>query len=92
MAGTIHKFILDATTAQVVHSDHYITPISVGLQHGDVVMWCLVDMDRGPSRVRVEVRGTGHPIHGDIGKFLGTVLMDNGNLVWHVFVSPTENE
>lgn len=35
-----------------------------------------------------EIFGTGHEIHNDMGinrKFIGTVLMHGGGLVWHIF-------
>ena len=55
-----------------------------------VFVWAKFSTDEGTeSEPRYfEVFGTGHNIHVDMGidrKFIGTALMYDGSLVWHIF-------
>ena len=49
-------------------------------------VWALADPE--PSKVtemrRFRCAGTGHPIHDDLGRFIGTAQMPTG-LVWHLW-------
>jgi len=59
-------------------------PLSVGQQGTDIVCWAIVD-DQQPGEPRqIAAYGTGHPLNGDPGRFIGTVQMDDG-LVFHFF-------
>jgi len=84
---TIWKFTLDAgRTRQYMPKGSVV--LSVNSQRDDICIWAEVD-DKEKVEERVfEVFGTGHPIHVDMGierKFIGTVLLDNGALVFHVY-------
>jgi hypothetical protein len=60
-------------------------PLCVGLQRGVPMLWARVETDNyvgGRSR-RFRVAGTGHP--NAEGKYIGTLLVDDGALVFHVF-------
>jgi len=65
--------------------------LSVGVQYGRLVMWFLRnEEDSHIHNAKVVVYGTGHPVDPDeIGgmDFMGSHLMQNGNLVWHVWAS-----
>jgi len=63
--------------------------ISTEVQHGIVVIWAVID-DQVPEvqRRRFEFVGTGAPLLQSETKeyrFVGTVMLISGNLVWHVF-------
>lgn len=47
-----------------------------------LTLWAEVDLDEDRSAV-VHVRGTGHPMQGNEGQHIGSVLA--GPFVWHVF-------
>lgn len=58
--------------------------LSVGVQRGKVCLWAMVDPN-SPSVVRrFVIVGTGHPVPGH-GRFIGTVLLHHGDLVFHVW-------
>ena len=60
--------------------------LSAQVQHGRVQLWALVDTEAPVVQRNVVPYGTGHPLpHGDPGKFVGTVQLDDGALVLHLF-------
>jgi hypothetical protein len=61
--------------------------LSVGKQHGRLVLWALVDDEAPKVSATVSVRGTGHSfgLTPRAGDFVGTVQSESG-LVWHIFV------
>ena len=60
--------------------------LSVGDQHGRMVLWAKVDDTADSVEYRrVFVAGTGHELPGSCGKFIGAIMTGGGNFVWHVF-------
>ena len=59
--------------------------LSVGMQHGHLCVWFMVDTERPTEAVVFRICGTGNPITSGPGKFIGTVQQAGGALVWHVF-------
>lgn len=83
----VYKYVLKATDEQVIEIPS-INILSVESQLDDIVVYALVDIDNPtPNRYTFRVHGTGHDIKNDIDsfKFLGTVKMYNGSLMFHVF-------
>lgn len=64
-----------------VHSE----PIAVQARHGVPVLWVLVTGNPGRETRRFLVVGTGRPIGSPIWRHVGTVQLDGGALVLHVF-------
>ncbi len=70
------------------------TVLSVQVQHHRVVMWVEVATEDADSDKRFtrafQIRPTGIPYDAEPGEaFIGTVQLDDGRLVYHVFeVSP----
>ncbi len=60
--------------------------LTVQLQDGKPCLWALVDEDAEVETITIEMIGTGHPVY-DPGKYLGTVQMEQGKLVLHVFAA-----
>lgn len=59
--------------------------LSVQEQHGSIVLWALIE-ETSPLSERVfVVRTTGLPMTKDPGKYVGTVQLDEGYFVAHVF-------
>lgn len=86
--NTIYKYPLDVLQVQTLRVPLTWEPLSVHVQNGAICIWALVDTRSQLDReVRVSVFGTGNAIQDDPGQFLGTVLLDAGSLVFHVFVA-----
>ncbi len=88
---TIHKYelhpIMDVTALETDHVEQWL---SVDVQRDQPVVWAVVDTDKPLQSHTLYIRGTGHPMTGHEGRFLGTILLDNGSLVFHVFLSCVE--
>ncbi len=79
--------VLDKTGLTVVSNAAGLTPLSVGVQRGRPVMWCEVGR-HGRQALRIEVLTvmTGQDFCIDhTWKFLGTLLLDEGSFVLHVY-------
>lgn len=52
-----------------------------------LIVWAIIDPVEDKVRRRLFVVGTGHPIHDEMAElpFVGTVLMSQGELVFHLF-------
>jgi hypothetical protein len=60
--------------------------LSVQMQHDECQAWALVDTDAPRAAKRIEVLPTGAIVHeADKLSFLGTVQVDGGSLIFHVF-------
>lgn len=64
---------------QVLHVDQQEDPTSL-------VVWAIVNPETALRTVKFCVRGTGQPLTGTEGQYIGTVITPLG-LVWHVFRS-----
>lgn len=89
----IHKTELDITDVQDFNISGLIEILSVGVQYGKLVMWFLRDTEYTVTHnVTVRIIGTGNPHgHNDTSgmTFMGTHLMANCQLVWHVWAIKT---
>jgi hypothetical protein len=94
MALAIWKYPLRVDDEQQVDMPIGAKVLSVGVQHGTLCVWALVDPTSKETTPRTFwIFGTGHAFPktwstGNMAAFVGTVMMSNGFLVWHVF---TEN-
>jgi hypothetical protein len=89
---TIHKYQLDATTAQELSVTKEGRILSVAEQRNNIVVYAMVDTDeQEKDHYEVFVIGTGHHIPLDAleGRFLGTVNLHGGSLMFHVFIKHT---
>lgn len=84
---SIWKYPLKLTDEQIIEMPAG-TPLSVGEQDGQLMLWALVEPDKPMLARRIRIIGTGHPIDGErvLGSFLGTIQSNLG-LVWHIFWS-----
>lgn len=53
--------------------------------HIEIEMWAAVDTNRPLVTRQFAVVGTGHAMPEGSAKFIGTVMVDNGEYVFHVF-------
>lgn len=85
---TIHKKTLAVADLQQVAVPEGAGFLSVQVQNGTICLWYSCDTDRRePSYRKVAMAGTGHDANHCEGlRFLGTVQLAGGALVFHVFV------
>jgi hypothetical protein len=82
----VWKAPLQITDEQAVFLPVGAKILSVHMQQGQLCLWFLCEPNPMQERRTILVRGTGHFINpSQIKQFIGTVLMHNDNLVWHVF-------
>lgn len=83
----IFKYVLSATDTQTITLPYPNKVLSVAEQYGNIVVYAWVDDD--PTMMKsytFQIRGTGHNADGlDNYKFLGTVKLQDGELMFHVF-------
>lgn len=89
---TIHKYELQINDRIVINTSHVDRWLSVDVQRGQPVVWAVVDTDKPTQSHTLYIRGTGHPMTGEEAAYLGTVLLDNGSLVFHVFLEYSTHE
>lgn len=85
---TIHKFPLEALDDQFIRIGGLIEVLSVESQREEIVLYVLRHDDIEDERgVSIRIVGTGHPMRKDDleYKFLGTVKLLEGDLMFHVF-------
>lgn len=59
--------------------------LDVQIQNMAVTLWFLVNPSVEKEKREFKIIGTGWPLDEYPGKFLGTVQMAQGSLVWHIF-------
>lgn len=73
--------ILIPTGARILHVD---------VQRGQPCIWALVDPNAVDEVRKFHLAGTGHPIYDKVFEYrhVGTFMMENGALVFHLFIAP----
>lgn len=85
---TIYKYpLLVCGGAQSVAIPMGAELLTVQLQHGEPVLWAMVEPEAPKVMRHVQMYGTGWPIgvNDELIKFLGTVQCNGDILVWHFF-------
>lgn len=94
----IWKYSLELLDYQVLRIPNPATVISAAEQHGAIVLYALVEPGSQAVSREVWIFGTGHQINFGLPperrcgdpytepRFVGTVKMCDGNLMWHIFV------
>lgn len=84
----IFKYILNLVDNQVVDIFLPATLLSVEEQRGDIVLYAIVD-DESNATIPIDIAiiGTGNVIRQNLSayRFMGTVKLMNGGLMFHVF-------
>lgn len=62
--------------------------LTVQVQRGEPCLWARVDPRGTLGDITIRLAGTGHPIDDDVGDYVGTFQMHDGDLVFHVFGRP----
>lgn len=82
---TIWKFELETEDEQTLSVPFDAKTLDVQVQKGKPCLWARVRSDLPKRDVTILTRGTGHPMTGDEGDYLGTYQLDDRALVFHVF-------
>jgi hypothetical protein len=92
MSHTIWKFPLQAADSQTIRMDANAKILTVGAQHGNAVLWAMVDPDAPTAPFVVNIHGTGHDVIDPQLPYIGTFFIDNdwGQLVFHVFAGKVQ--
>jgi len=59
--------------------------LTVQMQNDTLMLWAKVASHTPHEPRMIVIIGTGNPIGGKLGRYIGTVQMTNRQLVWHVF-------
>ena len=81
----IHKQVLKIKDEQLIELPIGAEILSVGNQYGNISIWYKCNIEADKIMRKIYIRGTGHKFSGGEHRFIGSVLMINGDLVWHVF-------
>ena len=82
---TVWKYQFEIQDEVTIAMPYGSEVLSIQEQHGKPCMWVLVDPD-GTIRDRTfRILGTGHASREHPGRHVGTLLVRNGALVWHIF-------
>lgn len=82
----IYKYPLELVDQQTVHLPYGYRILTAQLQNGNLQLWALIDPIENLSiPVSIGIYGTGNPINEDPGKYISTVQLYDGGLVFHVF-------
>lgn len=86
---TIHKFPIPCNDDVTIEVPEQSKLLHIGLGRAafggqQMCLWFLVDTSLPKQACHFQVRGTGHDC-SNVGKHMGTVVVDGGEFVWHVF-------
>ncbi len=84
MSLTIWKFPLPIGDDVRVRMPRHARVLSVAAVRDEVFLWAIIDPAEPEVSRPFSVRGTGHEL-GEVGEYVGTVVLLGGALVFHVF-------
>lgn len=83
---TIWKYPLRLVGEQAIQMPKGAEILCAQVQgEGAICVWALVDPKVEKEERMIVIYGTGHPVTDLHCKYIGTVQMDGGSLIWHVF-------
>ncbi len=88
---TIYKYEIALGDGVIISTHRVVHWLFAALQDGHPMVWAVVETDSGIAPRTIHVRGTGHPMTGDEGEYIGTIQMADGILVFHIFSSKKED-
>lgn len=91
-AKRVFKYIIPMEDKPVIAMPVGAEILSLAVQCELLCLWALVDPDAPMGARKFRVAGTGHAIHHELGRFVGTALQAGGELVWHVWEIAPDGE
>lgn len=83
---TIWKYPLAITDRQTIDAPYGAKPLAVMIQNGVPCLWMQVDPVCSKVGHLVAIYGTGHTLPNGPGEYAGSFMIDDGTLVFHVYV------
>ena len=84
-AQTVWKWTLTARDLTTIRVPKGGKLLSVHEQRGQICLWALVDPQKETEERTIRIAGTGHILANGKFQYLGSVHLDAGQLVFHVF-------
>lgn len=86
MEQRIWKYQLEITDDQVISMPTGAEILTVQMQNGKPCLWALVDPNEETKTYRlIQIYGTGNPIPDGNRRYISTIQIFNGDLIFHVF-------
>jgi hypothetical protein len=82
---TIYKYVLPINDEPMILMPKGANILSVQTQHGEPHIWVEVNPDAPVIERYFCLRGTGHSLRGNEGRFVGTFLVRDDDLVFHLY-------
>jgi hypothetical protein len=83
--AAIWKFTLEPEETQWISMPKGAKLLHVGVQYGKPRLWAQVEIDAPEEQRQIKIMGTGMVTENEVGPYIGTFMMDDGTLVFHVF-------
>lgn len=80
----IYKYKVPASSKYSLFLPKGSRPLHIGYMHGDMYVWVELTMSEEKENIDLYIVATGESFQV-LGAFLGTVLMQDQGLVWHVY-------
>ena len=82
----IYKYQLEVTDEQYLELPKGADLLCVQTQNGKPCLWAIIDDEKKVTeKLQIITHGTGHLVFGNIGQYLGTYQLRNGEFVGHCF-------
>ena len=81
----IYKYPIEVKDSFTLTMYEFAQTLSVQVQRGEPQLWAIVEIDAPLVERHFCVRGTGHPLNGSEGHFIGTFQLLEGEFVGHLF-------
>jgi hypothetical protein len=82
----IYKYPLETVDSQVVNLPKFSRILCLQIQDSSPFIWAMVYPDKETVPIRFRTYGTGHEADEPHLSYLGTYQLEDGKLVFHVFV------
>lgn len=83
--NTIHKYALHLRNQTDIMMPENAVVLCTQVQYGIPCVWAMVNPESHLVQRSFVMYGTGHEIREPLGEFIGTIQMDEGALILHVF-------
>lgn len=85
MTTTIWKFPILVHDDQSIEMPRGADILWVDNQQGQPCIWARVNPYAPKEQRRIRIFGTGHPMPDELGDYVGTFMMKDGALVFHLY-------
>lgn len=84
---TVHKYPVPLTDDFSIQMPAGAQVLSFQVQYGEMQLWALVNPSASSTPRHFRLAGTGHPIEEAVSRlrFIGTVQLRGGSLIFHLF-------